>query len=320
MTSNSKRKVGKRVGVSTVVAIGALATGISVAGAASNTSSPTATKSFGGAAGHSQPWARGMHGDLGVVGTVTAVNSGSITVKDPGGASTTYAITGATIVRQGGSAATAAQLTVGQNVAIMVSSASSSTAATIVIVPAGAPLRGAAGGVVTAVSSTSITVRDLRGATKTFAIDSATTVAEGRTSTSVSSITVGQRVRIAPSSSSASTAAAIEIDLAHLVGTVMSVSGNSITISDNQGFERTIQVSSATTYSKSGTNATVSDVQSGTVIFAEGLVDANHTTLDATNIGIGLPSNANGGVPGGPGFNGPMGPGPMGAGMGMMGR
>ncbi len=296
MSAKKNHWIGRRVGVSTVVAISALATGISVAGAASNAGS-TATKAPTSVFGVAHAGDRGPFGDLGVVGSVTAVSSTSITVQDPGGATTTYALSGSTVVRKDGAAATAASLAVGENVAVMVSSAGSKTAATIVIVPAGAPVGDAPGGVVTNVSSTSITVRHFDGTSSTYAIEPSTTVNEGRTRAAASALAVGERVQVRPSTTSVTTAAAIEIDLAHVAGTVVSVTGDTITISDRQGFYRTIQVIDTTTYVKAGASAALGDVKTGTVIGADGTVGADHTTLDAVNVDIG-PAPAMGVSPG----------------------
>ena len=296
MSAKKNHRVGRRVGVSTVVAIGALATGISVAGAASNAGS-TATKATTSMSRSAHAGDRGRFGDLGVVGSVTAVSPTSITVQDPEGAVATYAISGSTVVRKDGAAATAASLAVGENVAVMVSSAGSKTAATIVVVPLGAPVGDAPGGVVTNVSSTSITVSHADGTSSTYAIDPLTTVNEGRTRAAASALAVGERVQVRTSTTSSTTAATIEIDLAHVEGTVVSVTGDTITVSDRQGFYRTIQVGDTTTYLKAGASATLGDVTTGTVIAADGTVGADHTTLEAVTVGIGLAPTP-GGAPG----------------------
>ncbi len=318
MPPKKNHRIGRRVGVSTVVAISALATGISVAGAASNTGL-TPTKAPTSMSGVSHAGDRGRFGDLGVVGSVTAVSATSITVRDPGGVVATYGISGSTVVRKDGAAATATSLAVGENVAIMVSSVGSKTAATIVIVPPGAPVGDAPDGVVTNVSSTSITLRHADGTSSTYAIDPSTTVNEGRARAAASALAVGERVQVRPSTASATTAAAIEIDLAHVAGTVVSVTGDTITVSDRQGFYRTIQVGDTTTYVKAGASAALGDVTTGTVIGAEGTIGADHTTLEAVTVDIGLAPTM-GGAPGAPGWapGAPNAAQPVGPGMDMM--
>jgi len=66
----------------------------------------------------------------------------------------------------------------------------------------------------------------------------------------------------------------------HIHGTVVSVSGSTITVTDRDGFTRTIVVTDSTTYGD-GLSA---DLAVGTKIRAAGTVDANGTSLDATKI------------------------------------
>lgn len=83
----------------------------------------------------------------------------------------------------------------------------------------------------------------------------------------------------------------------HLAGTVVSASDGTITITDFEGFQRTIHTSSATTYSD-GLTATPA---AGTKIVAEGTVDSDKTSLKATKIAK-MPDRPEGrGFPGGPG-------------------
>ncbi len=67
----------------------------------------------------------------------------------------------------------------------------------------------------------------------------------------------------------------------HIDGTVVSVSGDTITVTDPEGFSRTIVTSSSTTYA----NGLSAPLATGAEIHATGTVDANHTSLDATQIG-----------------------------------
>jgi hypothetical protein len=150
------------------------------------------------------------------------------------------------------------------------------------------------------------------GTTNTYAIASSTTVSEGPTTVTASALAVGQHVGI-QLSTDGSSATSIDIQLPALFGTVTSVSGDTVVITDPEGFSRIIVVDSSTSYSKSGATASLSDVIVGNEIIAEGTVDANGTSLDATNLVIGLPSRPSGGPGmGGPGAGGP-GVGPPGA-------
>ncbi|HTT59349.1 MAG TPA: hypothetical protein VMF33_04815 [Acidimicrobiales bacterium] len=139
------------------------------------------------------------------------------------------------------------------------------------------------GGDVTAVSSTSITITEWNGTSATFALTNTTTYTEGKTSVTWSALTTGERVNIGVSSSDPSTATSVNIELAQLIGTVQSVNGNTILITDPQGFTRTIMVGTGTTYQ----GGSLSSIVQGTKIFAQGTVDTNGTTLGAVTIYIG---------------------------------
>lgn len=93
----------------------------------------------------------------------------------------------------------------------------------------------------------------------------------------------------------------------HMGGTVTAVGSGTITIKDHDGFRRQIKTSSKTVYA----DGLKSPVAIGTHIEAEGTVDANGTSLDATTI-----HQASQPGDGGPGRGGAdrggFGPGPMG--------
>ena len=143
------------------------------------------------------------------------------------------------------------------------------------------------GGYVTAVTATSVTIDQWHGTTATYTIAPSTTVDVGSVASTAASIVVGDRVNIQVASSDPTTATSITIELAMLFGTVTTVSGNTFTITDPQGFTRTINVGSATTYQDGGNAGTLADVVVGAKIIARGTVDANGTTLDAVAIEIG---------------------------------
>lgn len=186
--------------------------------------------------------------------------------------------------------------------------------------PPGAPGRGdrhgppdgqhhmGAHGTVTAVSASSITVKALDGTETTFAIDSSTTFKKERSDATAADVAVGSRVMVIPSSSSATTAGTIVVDLPHLAGTVTAVDGSTITISDQEGFWRTISTSGSTTYTTNGSAGSAADVVVGKVVMAEGSVASDHTTLNASSVTVGLPAQGQAGGP--DGRHG--GPGPMG--------
>lgn len=162
------------------------------------------------------------------------------------------------------------------------------------------------GGVVTALTGTSITVSDPSGTTTTFAITASTTVTKDRVAASVADLALGDEVRVMPTASGSTTAASIAIVEPSVMGTVTAVSGDTITISGRNDTSATVVVSSATTYTKDSASATLADVTVGSSIFAEGSFASptDTSTLDAASVGIGVGGHSGSGNFGGPGGQG----------------
>ena len=168
----------------------------------------------------------------------------------------------------------------------------------------GGPDGAAPGGRVSAVTGSSLTITALDGTSHTFSLTAATTVEKDGVAATLSELTVGERVSIRPAAAGSSVASDVEIRSARVAGTVVSVTSSTIVVSDEQGFYRTIAVSSLTTYNKGTASASLSDVVVGTFVMGEGSIDANNTTLDAAAIEIGLPTVGSDGPDGGPGIAG----------------
>jgi hypothetical protein len=149
-------------------------------------------------------------------------------------------------------------------------------------------------GLVTAASSTSLTVKLANGSSETLAIDTNTTFFEGRTAVTDAALTTGERVNVTPSAIALATAARIDIVLITLEGNVTAVSGNVITITGGAGFTRSIDVSATTTYTEAGKPATLSDVVVGLRVTARGTVSADQASLVASTVAIGAPRNFTG--------------------------
>ena len=148
------------------------------------------------------------------------------------------------------------------------------------------------GGYVTAVTMTTVTITEWNGTSATFNL-TGTTYTAGNEPATWSSLVVGDRVRIQVSPSDPTTALSVNIELAMLFGTVSGVSGETITITDWQGFTRTILASTTgTTFTVGGVpGGTIADVTTGAKILALGTVDPDGTTLDALSIFIGSAGN-----------------------------
>ncbi len=160
-------------------------------------------------------------------------------------------------------------------------------------------------GQITALSATSITVSGPDSHSATFSINSSTTVRKGHAAGAVSDLATGENVAVVPSTSDATVASNILIQLPHLGGKVVSVTGSTIVVQDRDGFYRTINTDGSTTFRKSDAAGSLSDVTVGSFVVAEGTIDADHTSLDATSVGVGVPGGGPGGEghgPGGPDF------------------
>ncbi len=169
-----------------------------------------------------------------------------------------------------------------------------------------------AGGLVSAVSANSLTLTTPRGTATTFTLTSNTVVTKDRQSASLSDLAVGDHVRVRVSPTNATTATEVNIETPHILGQVVGVSGNVITLANPDGLQTTVDVTGATTYTKNGASATLSDVTVGSFIAARGTVASNHTTFDAANVFIGTPAGPmgagfGGGEPAGPPPGGPQG-------------
>lgn len=169
------------------------------------------------------------------------------------------------------------------------------------------------GGTITALGANSITIQRPDGTTQTVTTNSSTTYTRDGQTSSASALATGEHVGIRPtappSTSSGSTstpstvtAAAVNIMDPSVHGTVQSVSNNVLTIVDDQGFWRTVNLSASTTYTNNGQSATQSALTQSAKVVAFGSVDSNHTSLDATSVAVNptAPDGGHGG-PGGPG-------------------
>lgn len=150
-----------------------------------------------------------------------------------------------------------------------------------------------AGDLVTAVSGNTITLDTPRGLT-TATVTAATTYHRGSATASLADVKPNElvRVRFVDPTASALVVKSIRIELAHADGYVTAVNGTSFTIMGRDGFARTVQESSTTVYRNGGATGNPSEITVGKLIRAEGNVDANGTTLDATRIGTGMPTRA----------------------------
>jgi len=152
-------------------------------------------------------------------------------------------------------------------------------------------------GRLSALNDSSITVSRLDGTSRTYSLTSSTAFVKDRVAASQSDLAVGETVRVRPATSGAATAAEVDIVPAHVAGQVVSVSSDSIVVSDLDGFHRTISTTSSTKVIKNASSSSLADLSVGEFVVASGAVDANHTSLDASSIDVGVPAGATAGEP-----------------------
>lgn len=155
---------------------------------------------------------------------------------------------------------------------------------------------GAEGALVTSVNGNTITLDTPRGI-KTVTVNSATVYKHGTTTATLADVKVHDivRVQLVDPNAPAPVAKEVRIEKARLDGYVTAVNGSTLTVIDRGGFTRTVQESQTTTYRDAGNAGNAgnpSEVTVGKHIRAEGNVDPNGTTLDATRIGTGQPQPA----------------------------
>lgn len=144
---------------------------------------------------------------------------------------------------------------------------------------------------ISGVSGTTITAKDENGSTVTIHTSASTVIQRAGATVTLSALTAGVQidVRGARNSDGSITASAIDIVLPVYAGSVTKISGNAITIqSPRDNTTQTIVVSSSTRYTRADTSASLSDVQVGSTIAAEGTVGSDKS-LAAERVEIKVP-------------------------------
>ena len=147
-----------------------------------------------------------------------------------------------------------------------------------------------AGDLITAVNGNKVTLDTPLGV-RNATVTSATVYKRGQSTATLADVKPNEivGVRFVDPTASAVVIKSIQIELAHADGYVTAVNGTSFTVIGRDGFARTIQESPTTVYRNGGAAGGPSEVTVGKLVRAEGNVDANGTTLDATRIGTGTP-------------------------------
>ena len=140
-------------------------------------------------------------------------------------------------------------------------------------------------GRVIAVTSSTLTVQTRGGVTRSLQLSTSTRYLQGAATVSSGVIRVGTFVRVKTHQSSATVVRILE---ARTVGVVTSISGGSITITNDHGLTRTLVTSSATAYREAGSVVTPTALRVGELIIARGTPASNGAELDATTVVIAL--------------------------------
>jgi hypothetical protein len=146
---------------------------------------------------------------------------------------------------------------------------------------------GGAGGTLTAIGPSSLTVRGWGGQTATVATTSSTAYYRDTVKVARSDLKVGDQVavNVVDPLAGSPTAGAVRIVLPSVAGTVSDVQDGSFTLTDRAGFRHVVHTGSATTYGKDGQSSNrAAVVTGGAAVRATGTVDANGSDFTATSV------------------------------------
>jgi Domain of unknown function (DUF5666) len=217
--------------------------------------------------------------------TVTAISGDELSLQTADGWTRTITVTQDTKITKGGQPATLADVMVGDTVRFAETKNDDGTwtiTALAVVLPQTA-------GTVTAVGNDSITITGKDGTSQTIHTTDATTYHRGNAGGSRSDVTVGAIIVATGErgSDGSLTATSVTVIPARVIGTVASVSGDTITVTRRDGTTITLHVSADTTVGVAGVDgASIADVKPGMAIAAEGS-QRSDGSLDAIAIRAG---------------------------------
>jgi hypothetical protein len=225
-------------------------------------------------------------------GVITAVSTSSVTVLSNRGTSTTFTFAPTATFKQGNTTILESALAIGQSVHLEFNSTAPTTALSINVKPSGHKVD--AQGVITAVSTSSVTVLRNHGTSTSFTFAPTATFKQGNTTILESALAIGQSVHLEFNSTAPTTALSINVKLSNASGQVAAISGNTITITSKHGTISSIVVSpTATKYTnEGGTATTFANVIVGAKISAQGTLSPDKSTLNASSVTIDNDANA----------------------------
>jgi hypothetical protein len=220
-------------------------------------------------------------------GPVTAVAGNTITIGGRHGTTFNVIVGTATTYTSGGAASTFAAVVVGAVIcATGLPDATPGTLDASTVVIKAPHVQTFAVGVVSALGTGTITLKDRHGNATTYTTTGTTTYFEGKTAATAAALALNEAVVLELTSTSPQTVTKVDIRLVHFFGPVTAVAGNTITIAGRHGTSFNVVVSTTTTYTSAGAASTFAAVVVGSTISAAGLPDATAGTLDASSVNI----------------------------------
>jgi hypothetical protein len=213
--------------------------------------------------------------------TIRSIDGSALSLSTEDGWTRTITVTSSTVITKGGQTVAVDALKVGDQIRFsQTRNADGTYAITAIVVPT--PV---AGGEVTAVDATTITVKGKGGATRVITVNGSTVYKLGTATGSKADVKVGVRVAAAGTvNGDTFTAITVRIQPAEIGGIVTGKTGDSITVKRGDGSTAVIHVTSKTTYEHKGKDAaTLADVAVGDRVSAEGTLRADGS-IDATSV------------------------------------
>jgi hypothetical protein len=222
----------------------------------------------------------GGRGDV----SITAVSGSKVSLTTEDGWTRTITVTTTTEITKAGATITVADLDVGDKISFRQTKNADDTY-TITKITVRTPK---AGGEVTAVTGSSVTVTSRDGTKTTITVNGSTTYRLGKDAGSKADIAVGSRIAAEGTVSGTTfTASRITIQPSVAGGQVTAKTSTTITVKGRGDKLTTIHVDAGTTYKVRGKDAaTLADIAVGDVVIATGALRADGS-LDATQVGAG---------------------------------
>jgi hypothetical protein len=221
-------------------------------------------------------------------GTVTSVSGDTILVRDFQGFTRTILVSVNTKYTQGGAPAGLNDVLTGSKIVAWGTVDANGTSLDALAINIGSVGNNECiRGVITAVTSSSVTVQSKDGTTTVLTLTTTTLYKDGRYTLSVADLAVGEHVSVEVNSTAPTTALRVDICLVRVDGVVSSVTSDTVVVTSFQGFQRTILLGTNTLYFEGNGPGSITDVVVGAHIKALGTVDVDGTSLDAVVVVIG---------------------------------